>query len=213
MSEKAQRVRSKVLKNRRRRQRREPEEPIERLSEPDDIRDAEHTFTLSRSYDPQIREGHDTSWITDLLLVAHDPRKRRAPRKFLCGIATIEPRGFNMCQGTYNGGEKYGAEHYNCEKLPLWDFDDVSLGNYPCHIPCLKMLVRAITGSEDIRQLDIYPLHQAMFCLKRGGPRALRVDYGDKSALDQYWESYPGEEAGRKQPGCQRLSSLLTVSR
>ena len=197
-SEKALRVRSKVLRNRLR-PRSEPNEPV---SESDDDRserlyDEEHSYHLSHSYDPQILEGHDTSWITELLLVANDGRKRRAPRTFLCGIATMEPGGFNTCEGTYNGGEKYGAEHYDCEKLPLWRFSDerASLGNYPCHIPCFKMLVRAITSSEDFRQLDIYPLHRAMVHLARYGVgRGLDVDYGDKSGLDQYWESFPGEE-------------------
>jgi hypothetical protein len=206
-SEKGQRVRSKTLRNRRR-QSPEPEERVSDSDEDDDdICEEEHSWRLRLSYDPQILEGHDTSWITELLLVANDRRKRRAPRTFLCGIARMEPGGFQMCQGTYNGGEKYGADHYDCEKLPLWDFDDKSLGNYACHIPCLKMLARVITGTEDFRQLDIYALHRAMAHLHEGGGRALNIDYGDKSELDQNWESHPGEEVQRISSSASRFSS------
>jgi hypothetical protein len=202
MSEKAQRVRSKVLRNRRRRTP-EPEEPDSESDEDDDdICGDEHRYSLSLSYDPQMIEGHDTSWITELLLVANDPRKKRAPRTFLCGIAEIEHGGFGMCRGTFDE-EKYGTEDYDCEKLPLWTYDSAyngwsdGLGNFPCHIPCLKLLARAITGTEDFHQLDIYPLHRAMAHLSRDGGRALNLDYGDKTDLDQYWDSYPGEEVRR----------------
>jgi hypothetical protein len=99
-SEKAQRVRSKVLRNRRRRR----SEPEEHVFEPDnddsDGYDDEHSRRLKASYDPQILEGHDASWVPELLLVANDPRKRRAPRTFLCGMARLEHGGFALCRGT-----------------------------------------------------------------------------------------------------------------
>jgi hypothetical protein len=33
--------------------------------------------------------------------------------------------------------------------------------------------------------------------LSRDGGRALNLDYGDKTDLDQYWDSYLGEEVRR----------------
>jgi hypothetical protein len=203
-SEKGQRVRSKVLRNRgRQRLGLEPGEPV---SESDDDNvdkyDDEHSDQLRASYDPHILEGHDTCWITEVLLVANDPRKRRAPRPFLCGLAGLDYGGFGLCRGTYDEW-KYDTDDYECEKLPLWAFDDVEngesagLGNFPCHVPCLKMLAKAITGTEDFHQLDIYPLHRAIASLYRVGEVALDVDYGDKAPLDQKWKSYPGEEVRR----------------
>ena len=117
-SEKGQRVRSKVLRNRRRR----GAEPQESISEPDDDsynnRD-EESHTLSGQYDPQVLEGHDTSWITELLLVANDPRKRRPPRTFICGTARDTGFGWGTCSGTQDAW-KYGVEDYECDRLPLW---------------------------------------------------------------------------------------------
>jgi hypothetical protein len=211
-SEKAQRVRSKVLRNRRRRR----SEPEEHVFEPDnddsDGYDDEHSRRLKASYDPQILEGHDASWVPELLLVANDPRKRRAPRTFLCGMARLEHGGFALCRGTYDEW-KYGTEDYECEKLYLWGFDGVyngesaGLGNFPCHIPCLKMLARAITGTEDFHQMDVYPLHRAMAHLYRSGEYALDVDYGDRSKLGTSWESHHGEEVRRKRLSAFRPSS------
>jgi hypothetical protein len=201
-SEKGQRVRSKVLRNRRRRGP-EPEEPV---SESDDDNvdkyDSEHSDKLRASYDPNILEGHDTSWITEVLLVANDHRKRQAPRTFLCGLARLEYGGFGLCRGTYDEW-KYDTDDYECEKLPLWAFDDVEngesagLGNFPCHVPCLKMLAKAIAVTEDFHQLEVYPLHRAMARLYRNGGLSLDVDYGDKAPLDKKWKSYPGEEVRR----------------
>jgi hypothetical protein len=180
-SEKGQRVRSKTLRNRRR-QSPEPEETVfESDEDDDDLCEKEHSWRLRLSYDPQILEGHDTSWITELLLVANDPRKRRAPRTFLCGEVAVEHGGFGMCRGTWDG-QKYGTEDYDAEKLPVWQCDDYAngssagLGNFPCHIPCLKILARVITGTEDFHQLDIYALHRAMAHLHEGSPRALNID-------------------------------------
>jgi hypothetical protein len=201
-SEKGQRVRSKVLRNRRRRAS-EPEESVSESDEDDDdLCEDEHSYKLSLSYDPDILEGHDTSWTEEILLVANDPRKRRAPRTFLCGLAIMEHGGFGMCRGTYDE-HLYGTEDYGCQKLPLWQDDgyangwSAGLGNFPCHVPCLKMLARAITGNEDFHQLDIYSLHRAMVRLNRGGGGTLNVDYGDKSEAGQTWESHPGEEVRR----------------
>lgn len=108
-----------------------------------------------------------------------------------------------MCRGTYDE-HLYGTEDYDCQKLPLWQDDgytngwSAGPGNFPCHVPCLKMLARAITGSEDFHQLDIYSLHREMARLNRDGGRALNLDYGDTSELDQTWESHPGEEVRKK---------------
>jgi hypothetical protein len=210
-SEKGQRVRSKVLRNRRRR----GSEPQESISEPDDDsynnRD-EESHTLSGQYDPQVLEGHDTSWITELLLVANDPRKRRPPRTFICGTARDTGFGWGMCSGTQNAW-KYGVEDYECDRLPLWYWDEsyngesAGLGNYPCHVPCLKMLARAIVGTEDFHQLNVYPLHRAMARLYRDQGRALDVDYGIE--LDQYWQSHPGEEVRRRCLSALRSSGLF----
>lgn len=60
-SEKAQRVRDKVLKR-------------EYNSESDDgnVDEDELSYTLSRSYDTQVLEGHDITWTTERLLVTND---------------------------------------------------------------------------------------------------------------------------------------------
>ena len=213
-SEKGQRVRSKVLRNRRRRAS-EPEESVSESDEDDDdLCEDEHSYQLRLRCDPQILEGHDTSWTTEVLLVANDPRKRRAPRTFLCGLAMMERGGWGMCEGTYDE-QKYGTEDYDCEKLPLWHNDanvngwSAGLGNFPCHVPCLQVLARVITGSKDFHQLDIYALHRAMARLNRDGGRALNLDYGDKAELDQYWESLPGEEVRRTFVSALELYGLL----
>jgi hypothetical protein len=174
--------------------------PNERVSDSDegsDLCDDEHSWNISNSYDPDILEGHDTSWIPELLLVANDPRKKRAPRTFLCGPAHYDDVGW--CDGTYGGGQ-YGVGGYDCRKLPLYDCDSFrgcgpwAPGSYPCHVPCLEMLARAITDTMEYRQLDRYVLHQAMYSLCEGSYDSLRVDYGDVSGRDQFWVSYPGEE-------------------
>jgi hypothetical protein len=117
MSEKAQRVRSTVLRNRRRRTPELEEPDSESDEDDDDICGDEHRYSLSLSYDPQMIEGHDTSWITELLLVANDPRKKRAPRTFLCGIAEIEHGGFGMCRGTFDE-EKYEPKTMIAKSCP-----------------------------------------------------------------------------------------------
>lgn len=201
-SDKGQRVRGKVLRNRahaatRQAQGSPPDESVSESDEGSDICNDEHSWTLRRAYDPLVLKGHDTSWVTELVLVANDPRKRRAPRTFLCGTARFDDNG--MCQGTY-GGDKYGIADYDCEKIPLYDFDALfneengGPGTYPCHVPCLKILARAITGAMDFHQLDPYVLHRALHRLCGIELQALKLDYGDMSGRDQSWESYPGEE-------------------
>lgn len=63
---------------------------------------------------------------------------------------------------------------YDCERLPLYDYDELfdgenhGLGTYPCHIPCLRILARAITGTTmDFLQLDPYVLHRSMHSLDK----------------------------------------------
>lgn len=83
------------------------------------------------------------------------------------------------------------------------------LGTYPCHVTCLKMLARAIVGTEGFHQLDIYSAHRAMHGLSKLGGCALNVDYGDKAPLDQFWESYPGEEVRGTWLSAVGLSALI----
>lgn len=146
-TDKTRRVRSKVIRNRRRQRldnatrgarNASPDEMISGSDEGFDLRDEEHSSNLSTTYDPQVLEGHDTSWITKLLLVASDPYKAQSPAVFLCGPVKIDAN-IGLCNET-EGGEQYGVGHYDCAELILyceawtWNHGNSNLGTYPCHV-------------------------------------------------------------------------------
>ncbi|KAM0715763.1 hypothetical protein Q7P37_008277 [Cladosporium fusiforme] len=202
-SDKAQRIRKRVVINGHRRRARETSSEARRESyiesESDDGSDicaAEHSYTIKHAYDPEVIDGHETSWITEFLLVANDPRKKEAPRTFFCGPARYGD--YNFCDGP-NGPPLF--PHYDYDELPLyraeayWDYEDPRLGSFPCHVKCLKILSKVVTGAFEIELLDPYVLHQAMLSFTDECTfNMLNIGYGDISGADQDWECYPGEE-------------------
>lgn len=212
-SAKAKRVRGIVLRNAHRKRartrlemlelpRERSESPFEEISESDfaSARDGdEGPFDYANSYDPEVLEGHDTSWIPEVLLIANDPHRKRTPRTFICGPAHFDDNGY--CLNTFGQGEQFDVMDYDCARLPLYDYDELfheenyGLGTYPCHVPCLKMLARAITGTTmDFHQLDPYVLHRSMHSIFYRNTCGSNFDYGEIEGSDQFWESYPGEE-------------------
>lgn len=183
------------------------ESPLEDIDETDPalfITDNEHNWRIEHSYDPEVLEGHDTSWIPEVLLIANDLHRKRTPRTFICGPAHFDDNGY--CLNTSHQGEQFDVMDYDCARLPLYDYDELfhkenyGLGTYPCHVPCLKMLARAITGTTmDFHQLDPYVLHRSMHSLFYRSSCGSNFDYGEIEGSDQFWESYPGEEVRGQQ--------------
>lgn len=195
-SEKAKRLRREILRNghERRAQENPPKYAKGIESESDDgsdINDASrHSYAIEHAYDPEALEGHHTSWITDLVLIASVPEKEDFPRIFFCGLARYDDVG--LCDSS-PGKPQLFEHHWEHDKLDLYDSYYGRDATFPCHLHCLQILARAITGSLDVEQLDPYVLHEAMTDIGIGYDR-LKLDYGDIPDADQFWESYPGYE-------------------
>ncbi|CAM1510781.1 Fc.00g082940.m01.CDS01 [Cosmosporella sp. VM-42] len=66
---------------------------------------------------------------------------------------------------------------------------------FPFHESCFEILTRALTSSTDATRIDKDLLYDVMARLSGRYERCLKIDYGDNSGRDQFWDAYPGEEA------------------
>lgn len=149
-----------------------------------------HSYAIEQAYDPEALEGHDTSWITDLVIIANAGAKEDMPRTFFCGLAKYDDEG--VCHSFPDKPQLF-QQSWEHDELQLYDTFPNRDISFPCHLHCLQILARAVTGSLDVEQLDPYVLYEAMTEIGIEDCR-LKLDYGDISEPSCLWESYPGEE-------------------
>lgn len=73
-----------------------------------------------------------------------------------------------------------------------YGFSDLSA--FPFHWCCFEILIRVLTGSTEIGQIDKDLLYHVMLGLSPQYSRYLEIDYGNLTGVEQFWDCVPGEE-------------------
>lgn len=178
-----------------------------------EISDPEHSWNIQHSYDPEVMECRDTTlpnyhrFIDHVRVIMRDPDIEGSPMYFISGEAEIE----QCCTGTV-------YEYHTSRPDPIEVDMYLAYGTmrgFPCHGLCLQILAKAVLGKPDSRLLNPEILYEIMSDERTCDSKSLKIDYGDISGQDQWWECMPGEEVSAttlRSRGGQVLIDLGSIS-
>jgi hypothetical protein len=154
-------------------------------------------WRIEGSYDPEVLQGHDHSWLNELVCVAYDSDLNTPCQYYFSTEGNIAVFTWEVEYARHPDGLD------DDKNLPLYNrtyfFDKENptrkLG-FPMHTHCAQVLAKAITGSSDIRLLNPTVLYQLMD--EHDLSYKLQLDYGPiQDAQIKYWASSAGEEVKR----------------
>ncbi|QSS54016.1 F-box domain-containing protein [Histoplasma capsulatum var. duboisii H88] len=91
--------------------------------------------------------------------------------------------------------------------VSCYGFSDRSA--FPFHWCCFEILVRVLTGSTEIGQIDKDLLYHVMLGLSPQYSRYLEIDYGNLTGVEQFWDCVPGEEYSVTHPATPGFEEIL----
>ncbi|KAI9369861.1 hypothetical protein BJX61DRAFT_124657 [Aspergillus egyptiacus] len=147
------------------------------------------------SYDPRLVDQDNVAWTSQVHCLGMQEDPKGKTKAFISGPGYYADAGelaVKMGQAakrTYFGCYGFGTDETPGPVLPF-------------HWCCFEILLRALTGTTDPRNVNLDALYSAMMSLCNGSGSALRLPYGDDvaRAQGQYWQSLSGAEYSVRHP-------------
>jgi hypothetical protein len=166
-------------------------------------------YKVESSYDPEALQGHDRSWLDELVCVAYDPDLSTPCQYYFSIEGKIAVYDWEVVYARHPDGldddenfPLYNRSFHFHEKNPTR-----KLG-FPMHTRRAQVLAMAIAGSSDIRVLYPTALYQLMD--KIDYSNKLKLDYGPiQDAQNKYWASSIGEEVKLLRRSLYELTLIL----
>ncbi|KAL3459484.1 hypothetical protein BJX64DRAFT_201134 [Aspergillus heterothallicus] len=159
------------------------------------------------SYDPSLVDQDSVSWTSQVHCLGIQDDAKGKSRAFLSGPGYYADAG----ELAVKDGQTARRTYFNCYGFGT---DEVPGPVMPFHWCCFEILLRAITGTTDPKNVNLEALYEAMSSLCNCSGSALRVSYGDDviRAQGQYWQSLPGAEYTICNPSTANISKTLTTA-
>ncbi|KAL4804972.1 hypothetical protein BDV18DRAFT_23555 [Aspergillus unguis] len=158
------------------------------------------------SYDPRLVNRESIAWTSQVhCLGVHEVKGKN--KAFVSGPGYYADAG----ELAVKVGQRASRTYFNCYGFGT---DETPGPVVPFHWCCFEILLQSLTGSTDIKNVDLDVLYQVMMDLVNGSGAALRLDYGDDvaTAQGQYWQCLPGTEYTVAHPtSTPDLSSFITT--
>ncbi|KAL2852106.1 hypothetical protein BJY01DRAFT_100746 [Aspergillus pseudoustus] len=159
------------------------------------------------SYDPSLVDQDNIAWTSQVHCLGMQDDTKGKSRAFLSGPGYYADAG----ELAVKVGQTARRTYFNCYGFGT---DEVPGPVMPFHWCCFEVLLRALTGTTDPKNVNLEALYEAMSSLCNWSGSALRVQYGDDvvRAQGQYWQSLPGAEYTVRHPSTTAISETITAN-
>ncbi|KAG5293887.1 F-box domain-containing protein [Histoplasma capsulatum G186AR] len=161
----------------------------------------------NRGYDPDIVSEESTKWLRVVHVLGYNPTAMGLSKTYISGEGTYSD--FDAVEFSSGDDPNVPQNHNSLDKnwVTCYGFSDLSA--FPFHWCCFEILIRVLTGSTEIGQIDKDLLYHVMLGLSPQYSRYLEIDYGNLTGVEQFWDCVPGEEYSVTHPATPGFEEIL----
>ncbi|KAL3472543.1 F-box domain protein [Aspergillus californicus] len=147
------------------------------------------------TYDPRLVDQENLSWTSQVHCLGMEEDDKRKKKAFISGPGYYADAG----ELAVKVGQTARRTYFNCYGVGS---NEAPGPVVPFHWCCFEILLRTLTGTTDLKNVNLDTLYDAMMSQCNTTGSALRLPYGDDvaRAQGQYWQSLPGAEYTVRHP-------------